>query len=107
MMNNESLVRFSFDCRLELMSLEMTRSGCYKLCSYEGWTTSTALFNVKAFLLVACAHARVEVTGIFRAVPKRVNPKQRVVRSVYKTYVDVIHFRCACFLCDFRGIPCP
>ena len=36
---------------------------------------------------------RVEVTGIFRAVPKRVNPKQRVVRSVYKTYVDVIHFR--------------
>lgn len=37
---------------------------------------------------------RVEVTGIFRAVPKRVNPKQRVVRSVYKTYVDVIHFRC-------------
>lgn len=34
-----------------------------------------------------------EVTGIFRAVPKRVNPKMRVVRSVYKTYVDVIHFR--------------
>lgn len=37
---------------------------------------------------------RVEVTGIFRAVPKRLNPKQRVCRSVYKTYVDVIHFRC-------------
>ncbi|CAM9545469.1 unnamed protein product, partial [Discosporangium mesarthrocarpum] len=36
---------------------------------------------------------RVEVTGIFRAVPKRSNPRQRVVRSVYKTYVDVIHFR--------------
>lgn len=39
------------------------------------------------------AVCRVEVTGIFRAVPKRVNPKMRVVRSVYKTYVDVIHFR--------------
>ncbi|CAM9302780.1 unnamed protein product, partial [Phaeothamnion confervicola] len=34
---------------------------------------------------------RVEVTGIFRAVPKRTNPKQRTVRSVYKTYIDVIH----------------
>lgn len=28
---------------------------------------------------------RVEVTGIFRAVPKRVNPKMRSVRSVYRT----------------------
>ena len=36
---------------------------------------------------------RVEVTGIFRALPRRINPKHRVVRSVYKTYIDVIHFR--------------
>lgn len=28
---------------------------------------------------------RVEVTGIFKAIPKRVNPKMRTVRSVYKT----------------------
>ena len=36
---------------------------------------------------------RVEVTGIFRAIPKRVNPKMRTLRSVYKTHVDVIHYR--------------
>ncbi|UJR10167.1 hypothetical protein I4U23_014383 [Adineta vaga] len=36
---------------------------------------------------------RVQVTGIFRAVPVRMNPKTRNVRSVYRTYIDVIHFR--------------
>lgn len=36
---------------------------------------------------------RIEVTGIFRAVPRRSNPKQRSVRSVFKTYMDAIHFR--------------
>jgi DNA replication licensing factor MCM4 len=36
---------------------------------------------------------RVEVTGVFRALPRRVNPKHRVVNSVYKTYIDVMHFR--------------
>ncbi|CAF4231492.1 unnamed protein product, partial [Rotaria magnacalcarata] len=35
----------------------------------------------------------VQVTGIFRAVPVRMNPKTRNVRSVYRTYIDVIHFR--------------
>ena len=34
---------------------------------------------------------RVEMTGIFRAIPMRVNPRQRNVKSVYKTYVDVVH----------------
>ncbi|KAG5939381.1 hypothetical protein E4U60_000944 [Claviceps pazoutovae] len=34
---------------------------------------------------------RVELTGIFRASPVRANPRQRVVKSVYKTYVDVLH----------------
>ena len=36
---------------------------------------------------------RVEVTGVFRAIPKRPNPKRTVVRSIFRTYVDVIHFR--------------
>ena len=36
---------------------------------------------------------RVEVTGVYRAVPLRVNPKQRSVRSIYKTYVDIVHVR--------------
>lgn len=36
---------------------------------------------------------RVEVTGVYRAQPKRVNPRLTKVRSIYKTYIDVIHFR--------------
>lgn len=36
---------------------------------------------------------RVEVTGVYRAVPMRVAPGQRTLRAVYKTYVDVIHLR--------------
>jgi len=36
---------------------------------------------------------RVEVTGVFRAQAKRTHPKISKVKSVYRTYVDVIHFR--------------
>ena len=36
---------------------------------------------------------RIEVTGVFRAQAKRVNPKISKVKSVYRTYVDVVHFR--------------
>jgi len=36
---------------------------------------------------------RVTVTGIFRATPLRVNPRQQNVKAVYKTHIDVIHFR--------------
>ena len=35
---------------------------------------------------------RVTVTGIYRATPLRVNPRQRNVKAVYKTYIDVIQF---------------
>lgn len=33
------------------------------------------------------------VTGIYRATPLRVNPRMRNVKAVYKTYIDVVHFR--------------
>ncbi len=36
---------------------------------------------------------RVAVTGIYRAVPMRVSPVVRNIRSVYKTHIDVVHFR--------------
>ena len=38
-------------------------------------------------------HHRVAVTGIYRATPLRVTRRQRAVKAVYRTYVDVIHFR--------------
>jgi len=36
---------------------------------------------------------RVEVTGIYRAIPLRVNPRARNFKSVYKTHVEAIHFK--------------
>ncbi|CAG9534502.1 unnamed protein product [Cercopithifilaria johnstoni] len=36
---------------------------------------------------------RVTVTGIYRAVPARINPRIRNVNSVYRTSIDVLHFR--------------
>jgi DNA replication licensing factor MCM4 len=36
---------------------------------------------------------KVEITGVLRAQPVRVHPRISKVKSVYKTYVDVIHFR--------------
>lgn len=42
---------------------------------------------------VCKAGDRVEVTGIFRCNPVRVNPRQRTTKSLFKTYVDVLHIQ--------------
>lgn len=36
---------------------------------------------------------RLIVTGIFRSVPVRVNPRQRTIKSLFKTFLDVVHIR--------------
>lgn len=36
---------------------------------------------------------RVEVTGVYRAVPIRMSSTKRTLKSVYKTYLDVFHIR--------------
>ncbi|EQB47059.1 MCM2/3/5 family protein [Colletotrichum gloeosporioides Cg-14] len=36
---------------------------------------------------------RVEITGVFRVNPVRVNPRQRTIKSVYRTFVDVVHIQ--------------
>ncbi|KAH8676447.1 putative DNA replication licensing factor mcm4 [Tricladium varicosporioides] len=36
---------------------------------------------------------RVEVTGIFKASPVRVNPRQQTLKSIYKTYIDILHIQ--------------
>ncbi|PHH53221.1 DNA replication licensing factor mcm4 [Ceratocystis fimbriata CBS 114723] len=43
--------------------------------------------------MVDCCKAgdRVVITGIYRASPVRVNPTQRAIKSVHKTYVDAVH----------------
>lgn len=42
---------------------------------------------------VCKAGDRVEITGIFRSVPVRINPRQRTLKSLFKTYVDVLHIQ--------------
>lgn len=39
------------------------------------------------------AGERVTITGIYRAVPLQLNPRMSNIRSVYKTHIDVVHFR--------------
>lgn len=36
---------------------------------------------------------RVTVTGIYRAQPLQVNPRMRNIKAVFKTHIDVLHFR--------------
>ncbi|KAI9502304.1 MCM DNA helicase complex subunit [Coemansia spiralis] len=36
---------------------------------------------------------RLEITGIYRGVPVRTNPRNRTVQAIYRTYVDVVHIR--------------
>ena len=36
---------------------------------------------------------RITVTGIYRATPVRVSSRQRTVKSVFRTHIDVVHFR--------------
>lgn len=60
----------------------------------EGETPQTV--NLLAFedlVDVARPGDRVEITGIYRATSARPNPRQRGVRSIYKTYIDVIHVK--------------
>ncbi|CAK9301642.1 unnamed protein product [Gordionus sp. m RMFG-2023] len=36
---------------------------------------------------------RVSVTGIFRAKPSRINPRNRTIRAIYCTHLDLLHVR--------------
>ncbi|KAF2721009.1 MCM-domain-containing protein [Polychaeton citri CBS 116435] len=42
---------------------------------------------------VCKAGDRVEITGIFKCNQVRINPRQRSVKNVFKTYVDVVHIQ--------------
>eukprot|EP00965_Chrysotila_dentata_P067733 2241315-Pleurochrysis_carterae.AAC.1 len=60
----------------------------------EGETPQTVSMCVWDKMVdVAKPGDRVEVTGVYRAVAVRSNPRHRTVRSLYKTYVDILHVR--------------
>jgi DNA replication licensing factor MCM4 len=58
----------------------------------DGQTPHTVSLSVYDELVdVAKPGDRLIVTGIFRSVPVRVNPRARTVRSLFKTFIDVVH----------------
>jgi DNA replication licensing factor MCM4 len=54
---------------------------------------SVSLCVYDALVDVARPGDRVQVTGIFRSAPIRVNPRQRRVKSLFRTYIDVVHLK--------------
>ncbi|TFK75716.1 MCM-domain-containing protein [Pluteus cervinus] len=60
----------------------------------DGQTPHTVSLSVYDELVdVSKPGDRMIVTGIFRSVPVRVNPRQRAIKSLFKTYLDVVHVR--------------
>ncbi|KAI0795486.1 MCM2/3/5 family-domain-containing protein [Abortiporus biennis] len=60
----------------------------------DGQTPHTVSLSVYDELVdVSKPGDRLVVTGIFRSVPVRVNPRQRTIKSLFKTFVDVVHMR--------------
>jgi DNA replication licensing factor MCM4 len=60
----------------------------------DGQTPHTVSLCVYDELVDFCKPGdRVSVTGIFRSVPVRVNPRQRTIKTLFKTYLDVVHIQ--------------
>ncbi|CAF9906923.1 MAG: hypothetical protein HETSPECPRED_006994 [Heterodermia speciosa] len=54
---------------------------------------SVSLCAYEELVDVCKAGDRVEVTGIFRSNPVRINPRQRTIKALFKTYIDVLHIQ--------------
>ena len=54
---------------------------------------SVSLCAYEELVDVCKAGDRIEVTGIFRSNPVRINPRQRTIKNLFKTYVDVLHIQ--------------
>ncbi|AET41633.1 MCM DNA helicase complex subunit MCM4 Ecym_8360 [Eremothecium cymbalariae DBVPG len=60
----------------------------------DGQTPHSISLCVYDELVDSCrAGDRIEVTGIFRSIPIRANQRQRALKSLYKTYLDVVHVK--------------
>lgn len=55
--------------------------------------STTSLFAFEDLVDFVRPGDRVEITGIYRAIPRRVNPRTSTLYTVYRTYIDVIHYR--------------
>jgi len=58
----------------------------------DGQTPHSVSLCVYDDLVDVCkAGDRVEITGVFRCNSVRINPRQRSVKNIFKTYVDALH----------------
>ncbi|KAF8922677.1 MCM2/3/5 family-domain-containing protein [Mucidula mucida] len=60
----------------------------------DGQTPHTVSLSVYDELVdVSKPGDRLIITGVFRSVPVRVNPNQRTMKSLFKTFLDVVHLK--------------
>ena len=60
----------------------------------DGFTPQTIdVFAFDDLVDIARPGDRIEITGVYRAVPTRLSRKKSTVRSIYRTYIDSIHFK--------------
>ncbi len=60
----------------------------------DGQTPHTVSLGVYDELVdVSKPGDRLTVTGIFRSIPVRVNPRQRTIKALFRTYIDVVHVK--------------
>ena len=60
----------------------------------DGQTPHTVSLSVYDELVdVSKPGDRLVVTGIFRSMPVRVNPRQRTLKSLFRTFLDVVHVK--------------
>ncbi|KAJ4303428.1 MCM DNA helicase complex subunit [Kalmusia sp. IMI 367209] len=60
----------------------------------DGQTPHSVSLCVYDELVDVCkAGDRVEITGIFKSDQVRINPRQRSVKNIFKTYVDALHIQ--------------
>lgn len=60
----------------------------------DGQTPHSVSLCIYDELVDSCrAGDRVEVCGIFKSSPVKVSPRLRVVKSLFKTYLDVVHIK--------------
>lgn len=60
----------------------------------DGQTPQTVSLSVYDELVdVAKPGDRLVISGIYRSVPVRVNPRQKSLKSLFKTYLDVVHVK--------------
>lgn len=63
-------------------------------CIPEGETPHTVSLCVFDTLVdIGVPGDRVEVTGIFRSAPVRLSQNKRALKSIYRTYIDVLHLK--------------